>query len=106
MSDLIRKSTRFLQVEFVTSSNDKSFGPLVQHFVARGYKRRRDGQVWSAAAWKSPFRAHTQAVADLLRRSENNKRPSKRVTLANYLVTHFQKKVTVEESRPVVEHLP
>jgi hypothetical protein len=44
-------------------------------------------------------------VADLLRRSEKNKRPRKRATLANYLATHFHKKLTAEEIKRAVEHL-
>jgi hypothetical protein len=54
---------------------------------------------------KPPLPAHAQAVADLLRRSEKNKRPRKRATLMNYLATHFQKKLTVEEIKQAVEHL-
>jgi hypothetical protein len=44
-------------------------------------------------------------VADLLKRSEKNKRPRKRATLHNYLTTHFQKKLTAEEVKRAVEHL-
>jgi hypothetical protein len=93
------------QAEFVILSNDKGFDPLVRHLVARGFKCRRDGQARPAPAPGSPLPAHAQAVADLLKRSEKNKRPRKRATLHNFLVTHFQKKLTGEEVKQAVEHL-
>lgn len=96
---------KFPRAEFVILSNDKGFDPLVWHLVARGFKCRRDGQARSAPAPKLQFPAHAQAVADLLRRSEKNKRPRKRATLANYLATHFHKKLTAEEIGQAVEHL-
>ncbi len=93
------------QAEFVILSNDKGFDPLVRHLVARGFKCRRDGQACPAPAPGSPLPAHAQAVADLLKRSEKNKRPRKRATLHNFLATHFQKKLTGEEIKKAVEHL-
>ncbi len=93
------------QAEFVVLSNDKGFDPLVRHLVARGFKCRRDGQARSAPAPKPQLTAHAQAVVDLLRRSEKNKRPRKRATLTNYLATHFHKKLTAEEIKQAVEHL-
>ena len=93
------------QAEFVILSNDKGFDPLVRHLVARGFKCRRDGQARPAPAPGSPLPAHARAVADLLKRSEKNKRPRKRATLHNFLVTHFQKKLTGEEVKQAVEHL-
>jgi hypothetical protein len=93
------------QAEFVILSNDKGFDPLVRHLVARGFKCRRDGQARPAPAPGSPLPAHAQAVADLLKRSEKNKRPRKRATLHNFLATHFQKKLTGEEIKQAVEHL-
>ncbi len=93
------------QAEFVILSNDKGFDPLVRHLVARGFKCRRDGQARAAPAPGSPLPAHAQAVADLLKRSEKNKRPRKRATLHNFLATHFQKKLTGEEIKQAVEHL-
>jgi hypothetical protein len=86
---------KYPKAEFVILSNDKGFDPLVRHLVARGFKCRRDG----------PLPAHAQAVADLLKRSEKNKRPRKRTTLHNYLATHFNKKLTGEEVKKAVEHL-
>ena len=77
----------------------------MRHLVARGFKCRRDGQASSVAAAKAPLPAHAQAVADLLKRSEKNKRPRKRATLHNYLATHFQKKMTGEEIKQAVGHL-
>jgi hypothetical protein len=44
-------------------------------------------------------------VADLLKRSEKNKRPRKRTTLTNYLATHFHKKLTAEEIKQAIENL-
>jgi hypothetical protein len=85
------------QAEFVILSNDKGFDPLVRHLVARGFKCRRDGQARPAPAPGSPLPAHAQAVADLLKRSEKNKRPRKRAALHNYLATHFNKKLTGEK---------
>jgi hypothetical protein len=79
------------QAEFVILSNDKGFDPLVRHLVARGFKCRRDGQALPAPAPGSPLPAHAQAMADLLKRSEKNKRPRKRATLHNFLAKHFQK---------------
>jgi hypothetical protein len=96
---------KFPQAEFVILSNDKGFDPLVRHLVARGFKCRRDGQARSTPAPKPQLSVHAQAVADLLRRSEKNKRPRKRATLANYLKTHFQKKLTEEEIKRAVQHL-
>ena len=93
------------QAEFVILSNDKGFDPLVRHLVARGFKCRRDGQASPAPAAKPPLPAHAQAVADLLKRSEKNKRPRKRVTVHNYLATHFNKKLTGEEVKKAVEQL-
>src|SRR5262245_5493494 len=93
------------QAEFVILSNDKGFDPLVRHLVARGFKCRRNGQARPAPAPGSPLPAHAQAVADLLKRSEKNKRPRKRATLHNFLATHFQKKLTAEEVKQAVEQL-
>ena len=91
--------------EFVIVSNDKGFDPLVRHLVARGFKCRREGQARPAPAPGSPLPAHAQAVADLLKRSEKNKRPRKRTTLHNFLATHFQKKLTAAEVKQAVDHL-
>jgi hypothetical protein len=96
---------KFPKAEFVILSNDRGFDPLVRHLVARGFKCRRDGQARPAPAPKPRLPAHAQAVADLLRRSEKNKRPRKRATLTNYLATHFKKKMTAEEIKKAVEHL-
>src|SRR5688572_14111257 len=96
---------KFPQAEFVILSNDKGFDPLVRHVVARGFKCRRDSQAGSTLAPKPQLPAHAQAVADLLGRSEKNKRPRKRATLTNYLATHFHKKLTGEELKKAVEHL-
>ena len=93
------------QAEFVILSNDRGFDPLVRHLVARGFKCRRDGQARATPAPRAPLPAHAQAVADLLKRSEKNKRPRKRTTLHNYLATHFNKKLTGEEVKQAVEHL-
>jgi hypothetical protein len=79
----------FPQAEFVILSNDKGFDPLVRHLVARGFKCRRVGQARATPAPRAPLPAHAQAVTDLLKRSEKNKRPRKRATLHNYLATHF-----------------
>jgi hypothetical protein len=93
------------KAEFVILSNDKGFDPLVRHLVARGFKCRRDGQARPAPAPKPQLSVHAKAVADLLRRSEKNKRPRKRATLTNYLATNFHKKLTAEEIKQAVEHL-
>jgi hypothetical protein len=93
------------KAEFVILSNDKGFDPLVRHLEARGFKCRRDGQARPTPAPKPQLPAHAQAVADLLKRSEKNKRPRKRATLHNYLATHFNKKLTGEDIRKAVEHL-
>jgi hypothetical protein len=93
------------QAEFVILSNDKGFDPLVRHLVARGFKCRRDGQARPAPASKPPLSAHAQAVADLLKRFEKKRRPRKRTTLHNFLVTHFQKRLTAEEVTQAVEQL-
>ncbi len=91
------------KAEFVILSNDKGFDPLVRHLVARGFKCRRDGQARATPAPRAPLPA--QAVADLLKRSEKNKRPRKRATLHNYLATHFNRRLTGEEVKKAVEHL-
>ena len=96
---------KFPKAEFVILSNDKGFDPLVRHLVARGFKCRRDGQASPAPAAKPPLPAHAQAVADLLKRSEKNKRPRKRTTLHNYLATHFNKKLTGEEVKKAVAEI-
>ena len=96
---------RYPQAEFIILSNDKGFDPLVRHVVARGFKCRREGKARPAPAPGAPLPAHAQAVADLLRRSEKNKRPRKRATLTNYLATHFHKKLTGEEIKQAIEHL-
>jgi hypothetical protein len=93
------------QPKFVILSNDKGFDPLVRHLVARGFKCRRDGQARATPAPRAPLSAHAQAVAELLKRSEKNKRPRKRATLHNYLATHFNRKLTGEEIQKAVEHL-
>jgi hypothetical protein len=96
---------KYPKAEFVILSNDKGFDPLVRHLVARGFKCRRDGEARPAPVPKPPLPAHAQAVADLLKRSEKNKRPRKRATLHNFLATHFQKKLTGEEVKQAVELL-
>jgi len=96
---------KFPKAEFVILSNDKGFDPLVRHLVTRGFKCRRDGQARPAPAPKPQLPADAQAVADLLKRSEKNKRPRKRTTLHNYLATHFHKKLTGEEIKQAVGHL-
>src|SRR5688572_27431776 len=96
---------KYPKAEFVILSNDKGFDPLVRHLVARGFKCRRDGQARATPAPRAPLPAHAQAVVDLLKFSEKNKRPRKRTTLHNYLATHFNKKLTGEEVKKAVEHL-
>ncbi len=96
---------KYPKAEFVILSNDKGFDPLVRHLVARGFICRRDGQPCATPAPRAPLPAHAQAVADLLKRSEKNKRPRKRATLHNYLATHFNKKLTEEDIKKAVEHL-
>src|SRR5687768_1283422 len=96
---------KYPEAEFVILSNDKGFDPLVRNLVARGFKCRRDGQARATPVPKPQLPAHAQAVADLLRRSEKNKRPRKRATLHNYLTSHFNKKLTGEEVKKAVEHL-
>jgi hypothetical protein len=96
---------KFPRAEFVILSNDKGFDPLVRHLVARGFNCRRDGEARPAPAPKAQLPAQAQAVADLLRRSEKNKRPRKRATLTNYLATHFHKKLTAEEIKQAIDHL-
>ena len=96
---------KYPQAEFVILSNDKGFDPLVRHLVGRKIKCRREDQTRPAVAAKPQLPAHAKAVADLLRRSEKNKRPRKRATLANYLATHFNNKLTEEEIRQAVKHL-
>jgi hypothetical protein len=93
------------QAEFVILSNDKGFDPLVRLLVARGFKCRHDGEVCPALAPNLGLPARAQAVAELLKRSEKNKRPRKRTTLHNFLATYFQKKLTAEEIKQAVEHL-
>lgn len=95
---------KYPKADFVILSNDKGFDPLVRHLVARGFKCRRGPDAWTPAP-SSPLPAHAQAVADLLRRSEKNKRPRKRATLTNYLATHFHKKLTGEDIKQAIEHL-
>jgi hypothetical protein len=96
---------KYPKAEFVILSNDKGFDPLVRHIQARGFKCRRDGQTRAAPLPRAPLSAHAQAVAELLKRSEKNKRPRKRTTLHNYLATHFNKRLTGEEVKKAVEHL-
>ena len=94
------------QAEFVIVSRDTGFDPLLRHLKARGLQCRREAPATPAKAAPKPvLDANAQQVVELLKRMEKNKRPRKRKTLTNYLVTHFQKKLTPEHVKAAIEQL-
>jgi hypothetical protein len=97
---------RTLQAEFVIVSRDTGFDPLLRHLNARGLQCRREAPATAAKAAPKPvLDANTQQVVEVLKRIEKNKRPRKRKTLTNYLVTHFGKKFTGEQVSGAIEQL-
>jgi hypothetical protein len=94
------------QAEFVIVSRDTGFDPLLRHLRARGLHCRREAPAAAAKAVPKPvLDANAELVVELLKRTEKNKRPRKRKTLTNYLVTHFQKKLTPEHVKAAIEQL-
>jgi hypothetical protein len=94
------------QAEFVIVSRDTGFDPLLRHLKERGLHCRREAPVTPAKAAPKPvLDAHAQQVVEVLKRTEKNKRPRKRETLTNYLVTHFQKKLTLENVKAAIDRL-
>lgn len=98
--------TRTPQAEFVIVSRDTGFDPLLRHLKARGLHCRREAPAAATRAAPKPvLDANAQQVVDVLKRTEKNKRPRKRATLANYLATHFGKKLTSEQVSGAIEQL-
>lgn len=94
------------QAEFVVVSRDTGFDPLLRYLKVRGLLCRREAPPSTAkVAPKPALDANAQTVVDLLRRTEKNKRPRKRKTLTNYLVTHFQKKLSSEHVKAAIDQL-
>jgi hypothetical protein len=61
---------------------------LLRHLKARWLKCRREAPAAAAKAAPKPvLDANAQQVVEVLKRTEKNKRPRKRKTLTNYLVT-------------------
>ena len=82
------------QAEFVIISNDKKgFDLLLKHLKSRGIKCRREGKAQHAKPLKkSTLKLDASSIRTVLLEIEKNKRPRRRATLMNYLVTHFNKK--------------
>src|SRR5688572_18193506 len=94
------------QTEFVVVSGDTGFDPLLRHLKARGLHCRREAAATVAKALPKPaLDTNAQQVIELLERTEKNKRPRKRKTLTNYLVTHFGKKLTSEQVSQAIDQL-
>ena len=94
------------QTEFLIVSRDTGFDPLLRHLKARGLHCRREAPaVADKAAPKLVLDANAQQVVDLLKRTEKNKRPRKRMTLTNHLVNHFRTKLSSEQVAGAVNQL-
>jgi hypothetical protein len=97
---------RTSQAEFVIVSRDTGFYPLLRHLKARGLHCRREAPATIAkAAAKPVLDANAQQVVEVLKRMEKNKRPRKRKTLTNHLVSHFQKKLSPEQVSGAINQL-
>jgi hypothetical protein len=94
------------QAEFVILSRDKGFDPLLRHLEGRGMACRRvEDPVQIVLAAMSSADANTRQVLELLGRTEKSKRPRKRATLINYLLTHFGKKTPADDVKRVIDRL-
>jgi hypothetical protein len=94
------------QAEFVILSRDKGFDPLLRHLEGRGMACRRvEDPVQIVLAAMSSADANTRQVLELLGRTEKSKRPRKRATLINYLLTHFGKKTPTDDVKRVIDRL-
>jgi len=94
------------QAEFVIVSRDTGFDPLLRHLKTRGMHCRREAPATPAKATPKPvLDANAQQVLEVLKRTEKNKRPRKRKTLTNYVVTHFGKKLTSEQVSEAINQL-
>jgi hypothetical protein len=94
------------QAEFVVVSRDTGFDPLLRHLKARGmHCRRKAPAVAAKAAPQLILDGNAQLIVELLKRTEKNKRPRKWKTLTNYLVTHFQKKMTPANVNAAIDQL-
>jgi hypothetical protein len=94
------------QAEFVIVSGDTGFDPLLRHLKARGLHGRREAPAASAKAAPKPvLNVNARQVVELLKRTEKNKRPRKRKTLTNYLVNHFQRKLSPEQVSGAISQL-
>lgn len=94
------------QAEFLIVSHDTGFDPLLRHLKARGLHCRREAPAAAVkAAAKPALDASAEQVVALLKRTEKNKRPRKRKTLTNYLVTHFSKKLTSQQVSGAIDQL-
>lgn len=98
--------TKSPDADFIVLSKDKGFDPLLSHLRSRKFKCRREEQATPNAPPEKPkLDANAQAVISLLQRNEKNKRPRKRTTLTNFLVTHFAKKLTTVQVAGVIDQL-
>jgi hypothetical protein len=98
--------TKSPDADFIVLSKDKGFDPLISHLRSRKFKCRREERATPAAPPEKPkLDANAQAVVTLLQRNEKNKRPRKRTTLTNFLVTHFAKKLSAEQVAALIEQL-
>jgi hypothetical protein len=94
------------QAEYVIVSGDSGFDPLLRHLKARGLHCKREAPAASAkAAPKLVLDANAEQVIEVLKRTEKNKRPRKRKTLTNHLVSHFQKKLSPEQVTGAIAQL-
>jgi hypothetical protein len=97
---------KYPKTEFVILSNDKGFDPLVRHIKGRGFKCRREAPAATAnVAAKPVLDAHSEQIVEFLKRTEKNKRPRKRKTLTNYLVTHFAKTLSSAQVSGAINRL-
>ena len=94
------------QAEFVIVSRDTGFDPLLRHLTARAMHCRRDSPSITAKVLPKPkLDMNTQQVVELLKRTNKSKRPRKRRTLTNHLVSHFKKQLTAEQVGHAVDQL-
>jgi hypothetical protein len=94
------------QAEFLIISGDAGYDPLLRHLKVRGLHCRREAPATPAKVAPKPvLDANAQQVVELLKRTEKNKRPRKRETLTNYLLTHFAKKLTSEQVSRAINQL-
>jgi hypothetical protein len=98
--------SRPVESKYVVLSGDTGFDPLLRHLKSRGLNCERK----APTSRVKPIVKHgldviAMQVVEFLGQTELTQRPSKRKTLTNHLVNHFQRKLSPPQITSAIEQL-